>query len=94
MELAWFLSGLSHQSLSCPEKVAETKEIAVEAYRKIQKNQGKKGIFGRMTEKGFSRITRGDISNFADQIYPIYALTRYSQAYGDDRGIKSALDCA
>jgi len=95
MQLSWFLTGLSYQGLARPEKVAGTRDIAVETYRRILRNQGNEGIFGHIaSNEGISGIMRSGIGSFADQVYPIYALTKFSQAYGDDKATKRALDCA
>lgn len=95
MEMSWFLSGLSHQALAWPEKITETKELAAEIYRRVRKNQGQHGYFGHLaSNEGIAGVMRSDIGSFADQVYPIYGLAKYSQAYGDDRAAKLALDCA
>jgi hypothetical protein len=95
MELSWFLAGLAHQGLARPEKLAGTRDLAVETYQRILRNQGKEGIFGHLaSNEGIAGIMRSDIGSFADQVYPIYAMTKYSQAYADERATKRALDCA
>ncbi|MGH9717546.1 MAG: hypothetical protein ACRD4R_12585 [Candidatus Acidiferrales bacterium] len=95
MELSWFLSGLSHQAIARPEKVAETKDLASEIYRRIRKNQGGQGFFGHLaSNEGIAGVMRSDIGSFADQVYPIYAFAKFSQAYGDGKPAKQALDCA
>lgn len=95
MELSWFLSGLSHQALVRPEKVAGTKQLAADIYRRIRKNQGEQGFFGHLaSNEGIAGVMRSDIGSFADQVYPIYGMAKFSQAYGDDRAAKRALDCA
>ena len=95
MHLSWFLTGLSHQALARPEKIAGTREIAEETYRKIHQNQGKQGIFGHVGgNRGLAGVARGSMGSFADQVYPIYGMTKFSLAYGDEKAIKSALDCA
>jgi hypothetical protein len=95
MHLSWFLTGLSHQALARPEKIAGTREIAEETYRKIHQNQGKQGIFGHIGgNKGLAGVARSSMGSFADQVYPIYGMTKFSLAFGDEKAIKSALDCA
>jgi len=95
MYLSWFLTGLSHQALARPELAAATKDLAVETSRRIQRNQGKQGIFAHAaSSNGLSGIARGNIGSFADQVYPIYAFSKFSTAYGDEKAAKSALDCA
>jgi hypothetical protein len=95
MELSWFLAGLAHQALACPEKLAGTRDLALETYRRIKRNQGKEGIFGHLaSNEGIAGMIRSDIGSFADQVYPVYAMTKFSQAYEDEQATKSALDCA
>jgi len=95
MELSWFLSGLSHRAIARPEKAAATKDLASEIYRRVRKNQGQHGFFGHLaSNEGIAGVMRADIGSFADQVYPIYAMAKYSQGYGDDRAAKLALDCA
>lgn len=94
MELAWFLTGLSYRKLACPEKLPDMKDVATETYRMLIKNQGEEGIFGHLATNGaLASMFRGRIGSFADQVYPIYAMTRFSQAYGDKSAIERALDC-
>jgi hypothetical protein len=95
MELSWFLAGLSHQAIARPDKMTATKDLASEIYRKIRKNQGEQGFFGHQaSNEGITGVMRGDIGSFADQVYPIYAFSKFALAYGDDRAAKRALDCA
>jgi hypothetical protein len=95
MHLSWFLTGLSHQALARPEKAAGTRDLAVETYRIIKQNQGKQGIFAHVAgNKGLAGMIRAGMGSFADQVYPIYAMSKFSLAYGDDEATKKALDCA
>jgi hypothetical protein len=95
MELAWFLSGLSHGSLACPEKTSDLRELAVETYRRLRTNQGEQGIFGHVSRKeSLAGLLRGRIGSFADQVYPIYAMTKFAQAYHVVKATERALDCA
>ncbi len=94
MELAWFLAGLSHGILACPGKLAHFKDLAVATYRKLIKNQGEQGIFGHLAKhKSVAGLLRGSVGSFADQVYPIYGLTKFAQACGDQHASQSALDC-
>ncbi len=95
MYLSWFLSGLSHEALARPEMAGNTRELAAETCRTILLNQGKQGVFAHLgSNKGLSALARGNMGSFADQVYPIYALSKFSQAYGDEKAAKRALDCA
>jgi hypothetical protein len=94
MELAWFLSGLAHWGLACPEKLNKWKDLAYETYRILGNNQGAGGFFGHGARSGsVSGRIRGWIGSFADQVYPIYAMTKLSQAYQDGAAAQRALDC-
>jgi hypothetical protein len=94
MHLAWFLTGLSYSSMASgrPEK---TRDVARETYNLLIRNQGKHGYFGHLATRGSLKgNVRGRIGSFADQVYPVYALTKFSQAYGDDSALQPARDCA
>jgi hypothetical protein len=95
MELAWFLSGLSHWSLARPEKLPTLRDQASMTYAMLSQNQRRAGLFGHLaTDKSISGRARGWIGSFADQVYPVYALTKFSQAYQHDGAMECALDCA
>jgi len=95
MELAWFLSGLSHWALAQPEKLPNLRALAFETYGMLRSNRGSGGLFGHVASKGSTAgWIRGRIGSLADQLYPIYAMTKFSGAYGDDAAAKEALDCA
>jgi len=96
MELAWFLSGLSHASMEMPaRKRLDLKNLAVNAYEALKKNQGDHGIFGHQaTGRSLPGILRGHIGSFADQVYPIYALTQFAKAYNIQAALRIARNCA
>jgi len=95
MEVAWFLTGLAHAALAMPAQRARTAELADAAYKLLKGNQGNHGIFGHMAvRKSLAGRIRGRIGSFADQVYPIYALTRYSQAYEIPGALDMARQCA
>jgi hypothetical protein len=93
MYLSWFLTGLAHQALARPEMVNGTRDLAAETCRIIQRNQGKQGFFAHAAGKGLRGMIRGDMGSFADQVYPIYAFSKFAQAYEDEKAAKKALDC-
>lgn len=95
MELAWFLTGLSHAALACPEKGFELKNLANKTYQLLENNQGKCGFFGHLsTRKSLAGFFRGRIGSFADQVYPIYAMSKFAVAFHLEAPSKSALRCA
>jgi hypothetical protein len=94
MSLAWFLTGLSYYSQMSdnPEKI---RDVARETYILLIQNQGKNGYFGHLASHlSLKGRVRGWIGSFADQVYPIYGLTQFSQVFGDDSALHRARECA
>jgi hypothetical protein len=95
MELAWFLSGLAHAGIARPEKLSSLTGLADRAYQLLAKNQGKSRFFGHLSSsKSLSGFLRGRVGSFADQIYPIYAMSKFAVAFQLEAPAKRALDCA
>jgi hypothetical protein len=95
MELAWFLTGLAHATLARSAKLADLTDVSVASYQLLTKNQGAHGIFGHQAVwKSFRGGLRGRIGSFADQVYPIYALVRFAEAYEDQAALCQARSCA
>lgn len=93
-ELSWVLAGLSHLSLISNRYLNEFEKLANQTYEMIKGNYGKNGIFWHMNNSSIVGILRGRIGCFADQIYPIYALSVFSKAYKNHESLKIALECA
>jgi hypothetical protein len=94
-ELAWILAGLSHAKLAGVSAIPELNSLSATVYGLLKANQGPHGIFGHLVTTSFlSGRLRGRIGSFADQVYPIYTLTQFGQAYGDSEAIRCARDCA
>ena len=94
MHLAWFLTGLSYYSLALGNS-KKMEGLARETYDRLIRNQGKHGYFGHQATHGSLKGTvRGRIGSFADQVYPIYSMTKFYQAYGDDLALQRARECA
>jgi len=94
MELSWFLAGLSHGALTVNESGSSTRGLATNTYKLILGNYGGKGIFGHLSKKTLEGRLRGRIASFADQVYPIYALSKFSEAFGHEEAMKIAMDCS
>lgn len=95
MELAWFLTGLCHAAMAVETAPAYFKDLATKTYQILIRNQGERGMFGHIATNGsVTGVLRGRVGSFADQVYPIYGMTRYGQAYGDKGAIERALECA
>jgi hypothetical protein len=90
METAWFLTGLAYSMMAAPAGLPDLREIATKTYRELILNQGDT-FFGHLSKtKSLSGRLRGWMGSFADQVYPIIALTRFSQVLHE----KDALDRA
>jgi hypothetical protein len=95
MELAWLLSGLAHAAIADPARDWKYARIAKQVYQLLVENQGMHGIFGHQaTSRSLRGLIRGRIGSFADQIYPIYALSRFAKAYAEDEAVQCATRCA
>ncbi len=95
MELAWFLTGLSYWRLLCSRKGTGLNQLAREVYARLKANQGKRGLFAHCARsRNLAARTRGWIGTFADQVYPIYAMSLFSSVYGDREAETRSLDCA
>ncbi len=95
MHLAWFLTGCSHLAIAAKSELPDTTDIAMAAYRDLIANQGACGAFRHLSSEGtITGLLRGRVGSFADQVYPIYALSRMAQAYEMGEPLSRALSCA
>ncbi len=93
--LAWFLAGIAHARLACPEGLPDLTDVAVDAYHLLKDNQSNNGIFGHAGLPGFPRETLYNrLGSFTDQIYAIYALSIFARAFQVEEPLESALGCA
>lgn len=91
MEVAWFLTGLCYWAQLAPESVSFIEPIAMEAFKKLIRNQGPRGFYGHLSaDSGVSGMTRGRTGSFADQVYPIYAMAQMVKAFHHDDAAKRA----
>jgi hypothetical protein len=95
MELAWLLSGLAHARLALSQEVEGLADLARKTYELVRRNQGDSGIFGHLgRNETITGRLRGGIGSFADQVYPIYALSKFAQAYNVKTALEMARNCA
>lgn len=93
--LAWFLSGIAHAKLVCPKVIPDLTDVAADAYRLLEENQGQGGIFGHAATVRFPRETLNSrFGTFADQIFSVYALSMFARAFQIEEPLESALACA
>jgi hypothetical protein len=95
MELAWFLTGLAAAAEKSARLANAFTDLALKTYRRLKENQGGHGFFGHLHTRGsLAGSLRGAIGSFADQLYPIYAISKLAQAFQVDGVLGSALECA
>ena len=95
MELAWFLAGLSHAKISAGNQLPDLTNLALATHRLLIANQGKSGAFGHQASGTSLRgLVRGRIGTFADQVYPIYALSFFARAFESEPSVQAAQRCA
>jgi hypothetical protein len=95
MELAWFLAGLAHAVDTDPKQGRTLTDVALGTYRRLEKNQGESGFFGHLsTKSSVAGRLRGRIGSFADQVYPIYAISKFARALEVQDSLGRALKCA
>jgi hypothetical protein len=95
MEMAWFLAGLAHGALAGQKAILGLADLAGKCFEVVRKNQGRNGIFGH--HAGGGGVTggfRGRLGSFADQVYPIYAFSKFGSAFDHDGALKLAKECA
>jgi len=93
-ELAWLLTGIccTYQNLNHNESIHK---LAVEYYQAITNNfNAETGLFCHTFNKVSMTDLRPQIGNFADQIYSIYALSRYYEVFKQPDALQIALLCA
>ncbi|MHB8413559.1 MAG: hypothetical protein ACYDDI_16655 [Candidatus Acidiferrales bacterium] len=94
MEMSWFLTGLSHAALARTGSRPNLERLARETWSLLKKNWGHSGFFGHQARRGtLEGFVRGHVGSFADQIYPVYALARFAQAFQDAEALSVARAC-
>ncbi|MBC8185136.1 hypothetical protein H8E88_28920 [candidate division KSB1 bacterium] len=92
VELSWFLAGLSHISLALDKVPSNWDNITIKTYELVMRNYYNKGLFGHSFNNNIAGRLRSKIGCFADQVYPIYALSTFAKAL--DRNVPAAaVDC-
>jgi hypothetical protein len=95
MELSWFLSGLAHAKLVAGGDLLGLAKLAETTRQRTCANQGKHGYFGHSGKNGsLKSVLRAHVGSFADQVYPIYALSKFGTAFQDQSALGAAANCA
>ncbi len=93
-ELSWLLTGLCYAILKGGQPLPGLTDTAVEVFNRLKENYGGKGIFRHQHGKSIAGVLRGNIGCFADQVYPIYALTRFGESHGNSEALTMAGECS
>ena len=95
MEVSWFLSGLAHAAMAGAHKLRDLPVLSAKTFSLLTANRGKHGTFGHMARGGsVTGAVRGRIGSFADQVYPIYALAKFGEAFQNRAALEYARSCA
>ncbi|MFZ1290812.1 MAG: hypothetical protein WAR79_12025 [Melioribacteraceae bacterium] len=94
MELSWFLTGLLFASTFNEKFKSSIDNLPNKVYKRIRKNYGGHGIFQHEDKNNLEGKIRANIGTIADQIYPIYALSLYSQQMQNEEALLIAKECA
>jgi hypothetical protein len=95
METAWFLAGLAHGALAGQKRIPGLAGLAERSFEIVCSNQGRNGIFGHCVGgNGIAGALRGRLGSFADQVYPVYAFSKFSSAFAHEGALKRAQACA
>lgn len=94
MELSWFLTGLLFASTFNEKFKNSIDNLPNLVYKRIRKNYGGHGIFQHEDKNNFEGKLRAKVGTIADQIYPIYALSIYSQQIQNEEALLIAKECA
>jgi hypothetical protein len=94
-ELAWFLAGLTHAALASPALSGRLTDLAVNVHQLLKKNQGESGFFGHMDRaRSVAGVLRGRVGSFADQVYPIYAMSKFASTFNVGDAARDSDACA
>lgn len=95
MEVAWFLTGLSYAAGTSMKLQSRLTDLAVETLQRLRENQGAHGFFGHMgTKNSIMGRFRGSIGSFADQVYPIFGMSKCAKFLQLEEPLQPALACA
>ncbi|MGO4706468.1 WecB/TagA/CpsF family glycosyltransferase [Microvirga sp. 2MCAF38] len=89
VECAWVVS-----AALAAAHLADTDELSVMAANRLRKAQSSSGLFPHMIPAQASGLFRAHVGCFADQVYPIQALARFSVAFDDAGALAAADACA
>lgn len=94
-ELAWLLTGTVYAMRSRKDLLPKLEPLGEKVFHRLIANQGPHGFFGHLaTRWSGASFVRGRFGSFADQAYPIYALSRFGQFRQRTEAVERARRCA
>ncbi len=93
-ELSWLLTGLLEAATFNEDFNTLIGDLPHRVYSLIRNNYGGSGIFMHQSSENLIGKFRGNIASFADQVYPIFAFTLYSQIYKNKEAQLIVQECA
>ncbi|HQU73753.1 MAG TPA: hypothetical protein PKV71_01615 [Calditrichia bacterium] len=90
MEMAWYLTAMVYTGQKLGWKTPNLSKHIEGIYRLLLENYGGQGVFGHQALSGFKGRLRGNIGTFADQVYPIYALSALSRLQNHGQALEIA----
>jgi hypothetical protein len=95
MEMAWLLAGLAQAAATKAPRLTNLQDVMARTYSLLKANQGSHGFFGHQAQGAtFTSNLRRRIGSFADQVYPIHALSHFAKTCDDRDALKRAERCA
>lgn len=94
MEISWLLTGTLIASTFSETFKKSIGNLPEKLYSILKNNYGGKGIFKHQCTSTLLGNLRGNISSFADQVYPIYALVLYSKMNNNKEALLFAKECS
>ena len=94
MEMSWLLTGLLFFVLNRENPPEDLYEFCNKIYNLVVRNYGGKGVFAHCGGGRYFKRIRRHIASFADQVYPIYALSLYSHVFKSDKAADIVKKCS
>jgi exopolysaccharide biosynthesis WecB/TagA/CpsF family protein len=89
VECSWILC-----AALAARRLADVDDICLSAAERLKSTQGQAGLFSHMIPRRAAGWSRAHVGCFADQVYPIQALARFSVAWHDQQALDAANACA
>jgi hypothetical protein len=93
VDYSWTLTALL-AATKLPAASSTVDSLAEQAAERLLAAQGAQGIFPHLLPRQALGRLRAHVGCFADQVYPIQALSRYYARSGDTRALEAAQRCA